>query len=115
MVFINKICLQFQRFQIDKVIDFKYKENEGCFLEGTGSIVFDHLHKKAYACVSSRTNLSLLRNVCNQLDYEPMTFEAFDQNGKPIYHTNVMMWIGTDVAAICIDAIQDPSVKVGFL
>ena len=94
------------------MINLKHKENDGCFLEGTGSLVFDHLYKKAYACISSRTNINLLRQVCSHLDYEPVTFEALDEKSKPIYHTNVMMWIGTTIASICLDTIHDPQTKV---
>lgn len=102
-------------YNVKRVIDLKHHENEGGFLEGTGSIVFDHLYKRAYACLSSRTNVNLLRMVCQHLNYQPVTFEAFDQEVKPIYHTNVMMWIGTTVAAICIDAIVDPTTKVSSI
>ena len=101
--------------QVEKVVDLKFKEKEGIFLEGTGSIVFDHLYKKAYACLSSRTNSNLLNLVCQHLGYDAVTFEAFDQNMKLIYHTNVMMWIGTTVAAICADAIKDSKTKVPLL
>ena len=75
-------------------------------------VVFDHLYKKAYACISSRTNPHLLKMVCQYLGYDPVPFEAFDQNNKLIYHTNVMMWIGTTVAAICADAIKDSKTMV---
>ena len=83
---------------------------EEMFLEGTGSIVFDHVGKRAYACRSERTNVGLLKQVCNKLGYDCTTFEALDQNGLPIYHTNVMMWIGTGVAAICAESIIDAEV-----
>ena len=94
------------------MVDLKFKENEGLFLEGTGSIVFDHLYKRAYACISSRTDPNLLNVVCKHLGYEAVVFEAFDENSKLIYHTNVMMWIGTTVAAICAEAIRDSKTKV---
>ena len=82
------------------------------FLEGTGSIVFDHINKLAYACKSDRTNIDLLRLVCDHLGYEYIEFTAVDQSGLPIYHTNVMMWIGTNVAAVCTDAIKIPEVSL---
>jgi len=97
---------------VEKVVDLKFKENEGLFLEGTGSIVFDHLYKRAYACISSRTDPNLLNVVCKHLGYEAVVFEAFDENSKLIYHTNVMMWIGTTVAAICAEAIRDSKTKM---
>lgn len=101
-------------YQVDKVINWKQLENEGVFLEGTGSVVFDHIFKKAYACISSRTNAKLVGQMCKHLSYEPILFEAFDdKHGKPIYHTNVLMWIGTTVTAICADAIPDVAIRVG--
>ena len=96
-------------------IDLRKFENEGLFLEGTGSIVFDHLHRKAYASLSSRTNIKLLRQISKSLDYDLVTFEAFDQSGTPIYHTNVMMWIGTTVGAICTEAIRDSYDRVKLI
>ena len=81
------------------------------FLEGTGSIVFDHTNRMAYACKSDRTNIDLLKLVCDHLGYKYIEFTAVDQSGLPIYHTNVMMWIGTNVAAICTDAIKIPEVS----
>jgi len=94
-------------YRVERFIDLKKFENEGMFLEGTGSIVFDHLHRKAYACLSSRTNIKLLRQVSQSLDYQLVTFEAFDHVGSSIYHTNVMLWIGTTVSAICAESISD--------
>ena len=82
------------------------------FLEGTGSIVFDHINRIAYACKSDRTNIDLLKLVCDHLEYEYIEFTAVDQSGLPIYHTNVMMWIGTNVAAVCTDAIKIPEVSL---
>ena len=82
------------------------------FLEGTGSIVFDHENKIAYACRSNRTNVNLLKFVCQKLGYSLAEFDAVDGNGIPIYHTNVMMWIGTEVAAICSESIKDPEVDI---
>ena len=80
-------------YKVETVIDLKSYEKEGIFLEGTGSIVFDHEYRKAYASLSSRTSNALLKKVCQSLSYEPVIFEAVDEMGKPIYHTNVMMWM----------------------
>ena len=77
--------------------------------------MFDHLHRKAYACLSSRTNIKLMRQVSQSLDYQLVTFEAFDHTDSPIYHTNVMLWIGTTVAAICADAISDGQARVSII
>ena len=96
-----------KQFNISKVIDLSDHENENKFLEGTGSIVFDHARRKAYACLSPRTNKELLVKVCRQLNYEPVYFHAQDKNGKEIYHTNVMMCIGESYAVICLESISD--------
>lgn len=93
--------------KVTEVVDLSKYEETGQFLEGTGSIVFDHLLGKAYACHSSRTNADVLKRLCDTLNYEAVTFRATDDHGIDIYHTNVMMWIGTTVAAICAQIIHD--------
>jgi hypothetical protein len=93
------------RFNVNEVWDISDSEKENQFLEGTGSIVFDHLNKIAYACRSPRTNEELLTKVCTKISYESIIFDAVDENQKPIYHTNVMMWIGEKVVVLCIDSI----------
>ena len=85
--------------------------DEEIYLEGTGSIVFDHIRKLAFACRSNRTNINLLKTVCQKLQYDYIEFDAVDEKGLPIYHTNVMMWIGTNVCAICIEAIKNKEVN----
>jgi len=87
--------------------DISANELEGKYLEGTGSIVFDHVGKKAYACRSSRTDLQLLIDLCKKLRYEPVIFTATDAQGMHIYHTNVMMCVGTDIAVVCIESIAE--------
>ena len=80
---------------------------EGLFLEGTGSIVFNHENKVAYACVSPRTNLDLLSTLTDQIGYDAVSFESVDLSGQQIYHTNVMMSIGKNLIMICLDSIED--------
>lgn len=94
------------RFHVGEVIDLSDGENQNEFLEGTGSIIFDHPNRMAFACRSDRTNESLFGNLCVALNYKPILFDAVDDNNQPIYHTNVMMWIGDSVAGICLDAIR---------
>ena len=84
---------------------------QSVFLEGTGSIVFDFVTRRAFACLSPRTSASLVRRVCDVLDFEPVLFEAVDDEGNPVYHTNVMMWVGTRAAAVCFESIKN--LKVG--
>lgn len=89
----------------DRVVDLTSFEDEGMFLEGTGSIVFDHVHRKAYASESIRTDYSLLSMVCDELGYTPMRFSALDKKGLAVYHTNVVMHIGHGYVLIALEAI----------
>jgi hypothetical protein len=100
-----------QQFQLSKRIHLEASETESRFLEGTGSIIFDHDFRLAYACLSPRTSLGLLRDLCRHLGYEALAFRATDANHQEIYHTNVMMAIGVTFVIICLDAVQDPAEK----
>lgn len=79
-------------------IDLSGEEKHGRFLEGTGSLVLDHQQRLAFACRSPRTDESLVREWSRQMDYEPVLFDAATPDGIPVYHTNVVLWIGQDVA-----------------
>jgi hypothetical protein len=94
-----------KKFEIKNIIDFSVYENENEFLEGTGSIVFDHQHKIAYACLSPRTNKEIFIKLCNMLHYKPIHFTACDESGQKIYHTNVMMCIADKIVVICTESI----------
>jgi hypothetical protein len=94
-------------FKVTKILDLSKYEKEHKYLEGTGSIIFDHTNKVAYACLSPRTDKELFVEVCNYLNYKPVYFYAHDKNGKEIYHTNVMMCIGEKFSVICLDSIKD--------
>lgn len=94
-------------FRIERVLDLSGREAEGRFLEGTGSMVLDRVNRVAYACLSARTDVELLAEAAQLLDYEPIAFAAADAGGMPIYHTNVMMCIGGDFAVLCEEAIGD--------
>jgi hypothetical protein len=80
--------------------DFSGEERHGRFLEGTGSLVLDHRQRVAYACRSPRTDPSLLAEWARLMDFEPFLFDAADADGVPVYHTNVVMWLGTDLAGV---------------
>lgn len=95
------------RFQIDSTIDLTKNEAHDVFLEGTGSIILDRDNKIAYACISPRTDKNLFIEFCEEMEYEPVVFNAVDQKGKDIYHTNVMMCLGDKYAVICLDSIQE--------
>lgn len=97
------------RFVVTKVNDITASVNEGKFLEGTGSIIFDHLHKIAYACLSPRTDKDLFVNYCNIIQYEPVYFYSQDEQDNLVYHTNVMLTVGDTFAVICLESIKNKS------
>ncbi|MES1221916.1 MAG: arginine deiminase-related protein [Bacteroidota bacterium] len=92
-------------FAISKTIDLSYYEKEEVYLEGTGSMVLDRQNKIAYACLSPRTDYFALTDFCEKMGYTATVFDAIDQNGQAIYHTNVMMCVADKYAVICMDAI----------
>lgn len=89
------------------IIDYTGYEEENRFLEGTGSIIFDHLNKIAYACLAPRTDQQLFEYLMTHLGYQAIVFNASDKNNVAIYHTNVMMAIGEGFVVICLEAIKD--------
>lgn len=91
------------------IVDLSPFEEEGSYLEGTGSMILDRVNQIAYACVSPRTNPQLFARFCMELDVEGHLFHAVGSEGTPVYHTNVMMALGTTVAIVCLDSIQDPA------
>lgn len=102
-------------FAIRHIIDLSRFEHEGKFLEGTGSMVLDRENKIAYACISPRTDKEVLDLFCSQSGYTAVLFHAVDQNGMDIYHTNVLMCIGSSFAVICLDSIKDETEKQNVL
>ena len=110
--------LEEQGFAINDVIDYTSAEDEGYFLEGTGSLVLDRKNSKAYACLSSRTEEELVIEFCEDFEMMPVIFEAFHtENGRrePIYHTNVMLSIGSTFAVVCADSIDDKQERKNVL
>ncbi len=99
------VALLKENYDVNRIIDWSHHENQGIFLEGTGSIVFDHNHKTAFACSSPRTNNELFLELCTQLSYKPIFFKAIDTHQKDIYHCNVVMNISDCFAVVCLDAI----------
>jgi hypothetical protein len=97
------------RFRVSEIIDYTSYENEGRYLEGTGSMVLDHEYSLAYACLSPRTDVSLLEQFCSSTGYKAITFEALDKKGRQIYHTNVMMCVADRYVVICMESIRNPS------
>lgn len=102
--------LEDKGFSIENIIDYTEAENDGYFLEGTGSILLDRANSKAYCALSPRADEELFIEFCEDFDLHPIIFEAFQTvNGerKLIYHTNVMMCLGETFAVICADCIDD--------
>ena len=92
-------------FQVSEIVDLSSHEASGDFLEGTGSMVLDRVNRIAYACLSSRTSLDALGDFAQRMDYEVVAFDAVDRDGVAVYHTNVIMNVGEQVAVICDEAI----------
>jgi len=92
-------------FDVSEVVDLTAHELAGHYLEGTGSLVLDRVNRIAYACLSSRTHLDPLGQFAQRMDYEVVAFDAVDSAGIPIYHTNVLMNVGENLAVICDEAI----------
>lgn len=97
-----------ERFHLDRTLDLSPLEAAGKFLEGTGSMVLDREHRLAYLCRSSRSHPEAVRTFCDLMGYRPVWFDATDDTGTPVYHTNVMMALGRKLAVVCLDAIADP-------
>jgi hypothetical protein len=100
-----------KKFHYHQLIDFTGYESENLFLEGTGSMVLDREKRLAYACLSPRTDKSVLEDFCNKLNYQPVMFHSTNETGQAIYHTNVMMCVADRYVVICLDSIPDPSEK----
>jgi hypothetical protein len=110
----KETVLQFIRthFNIAQINDLSYYENSDKFLEGTGSMVLDRENKIVYACLSPRTNEDVLDHFCQLYQYSKVVFTAADSNGNLIYHTNVMLCIGSRFAVVCLEAIPDEQEKM---
>ena len=105
-------------FEIENVFDYTEAENEGIFLEGTGAMVLDRIHRKAYCALSPRASEELFIEFCEDFEYTPVIFRAFQKTDgelKPIYHTNVMMALGSTFAIVCLDTIEDKNERKNVL
>lgn len=95
------------KYKVVKESSYVDYEDQNIFLEGTGSMVLDRKKRIAYACISPRTDKALFLKWCADIDYKPVVFEAVDEQGGQIYHTNVMMCIADNFAVICLDSIRN--------
>ena len=95
----------YTRFKVTNKIDLSYNEKTDLFLEGTGSMVLDRENRIAFACLSQRTNKKVLDEFCEKMNYKAVVFNSVDDDGLPIYHTNVMMCVADKYVVICLDSI----------
>lgn len=102
-------------FIVKKRIHFEHYEGVGKYLEGTGSMIFDRKNELCYACISPRTDRSLLDEWCDTMRFKRVAFRAVDGDGKEIYHTNVMMALGEAFVVICLDTIPDEAEKMNLI
>lgn len=98
------------QFKVEEIIDLSASERDNHFLEGTGSMIFDHDNKIAYGSVSLRLDEDLFRKFCAEFGFRPVVFHSYQTAGEerlPIYHTNVMMCVADKFVVICLDCIDD--------
>jgi len=110
--------LEEKGFVIENVIDYSEAEEEEIFLEGTGSMILDRQHRKAYCALSPRADEELFIEFCEDFEYTPVLFEAnqaVDGKREAIYHTNVMMCVAETFAVVCLDSIDDKKEKKNLL
>ncbi len=96
-----------ESFEVREVWPLQQEVSGHRFLEGTGSMVLDHANNILYACRSVRTNEELLRQFAGKFNYRPVVFDASDDSGLPIYHTNVIMAVCRSLAVVCLEAVRD--------
>ena len=102
--------LEDKGFQIENIVDYTSAETDGFYLEGTGSLLLDRANGIAYCALSPRADEELFIEFCEDFDMAPVIFNAYqtiNNERKLIYHTNVMMCLGTTFAVICADCIDD--------
>ena len=99
------IAMLKSKYRVETVFDYSGLEEDGFYLEGTGAMVLDHIGRIAYVARSNRADPITLERFCSHNAYEPIVFDAVDASGKPVYHTNVLMCIGTDFALIGLSMI----------
>lgn len=104
-----------QRFVINQITDLTYFEKESKFLEGTGSVILDRIYQKAFACLSPRTDKEVFFKFCEEIGFLPVWFFSLDENKNEIYHTNVVMCLGTHFAVVCLASINDEQNKKNLI
>jgi hypothetical protein len=98
-----------QHYRVSGIVDYSPYEERGLYLEGTGSLVLDHENRIAFVSLSRRADREPLEKFCADFDYEPVTFQSSSDDGRPIYHTNVMLCVGTQFVLVGLEMIDDPA------
>lgn len=111
---VQKILSEYYKGKTN-TIDLTTMEKDGLFLEGTGSLILDRENKIAYACISPRTDEDAVEEWADKLGYDYCLFEAEDSEGRAIYHTNVMMCVGSRYAIVCLDSIPDIEERMNLI
>lgn len=96
-----------KKFKVSRRYSLEIFEEKEQYLEGTGSMIFDHEHKIIYACLSPRTDVQLLEQLGNLIQYTPVYFHSYNEDKVPIYHTNVMMALGIDFVVVCLESVPE--------
>ena len=99
-------------FDVRQVIDLSFHERHGQYLEGTGSLILDRPERRAFANLSPRTDAHVIADFDDRLDYSTLVFDAHDRAGTPIYHTNVLLSLGTRFAVLCTETVPEESRRV---
>jgi hypothetical protein len=94
-------------FEIRRQLDLSSLEAQDIFLEGTGSLVLDRVNRRAYACYSPRTHEAAFARFCAEMNYDAVGFDAAGSDGTPVYHTNVLMCVGSKFIVVCLDSIRE--------
>ena len=100
-----------KKYRVTEVVDYSDYETRNLFLEGTGSLVLDHPNRIAYVSLSKRSNPELVAKFCADFNYEPVVFESASSDGRPIYHTNVMLCLGSTFALAGLETITDENAR----
>lgn len=108
----DKLLTLIDKQSFDRVVDLTPWEKKGKFLEGTGSLILDRDHHFAYACRSPRTDDEVMAEWAREMDYDYFLFDSADEQGMPVYHTNVVMHVGTRFAVVCLESVKDDGQRV---
>lgn len=103
----QKLMTVLGKMRFDEVVDLTGYEQQNLCLEGTGSLILDREHHVAYACLSPRTSREVMDEWARRMGYDYFLFDSADEQGMPVYHTNVVMHVGTRFAVVCMESVRD--------